>query len=270
MMGKTKGFAAPDRRQTNVLPCSIAHGAIVASDRFAREGIHYMTTPDTPRFVGDWLETIQPVSLTEVVPNPESAAIYSADMINGFLHFGALASPRVQALADDVANLFTLGWSHGIRNVVLLQDTHHPNTPEFDSYPPHAHAGSPESQTIPELASLPFADAFVIIEKNSLNPAIGTAFDGWLDMHREVTTAIVVGNCTDLCIYQLAMHLRMRANALNIHGYEVIVPVNAVDTFDIRENPDAPAGSAHPADFFHEVFLYHMAQNGIRIVSTIT
>jgi nicotinamidase-related amidase len=229
-----------------------------------------MTVPDTPRFVHDWLETIRPLPLAVAAPNPDAVAIFSADMINGFLHFGALASPRVQALADDVAALFTLGWHHGIRNVVLLQDTHHPDTPEFASYPPHAHAGSAESQTIPELASLPFADAFTIIEKNSLNPAIGTAFDGWLDIHREVTAAIVVGNCTDLCTYQLAMHLRMRANSLNLQGYDVIVPVNAVDTFDIPNDPDTPAGGAHPADFFHEVFLYHMAQNGIRIVSAIT
>jgi len=228
-----------------------------------------MTNHDTPPFVRAWLDTLQTVDLARIAPDPETAAIFSTDMINGFLHFGDLASPRVQALADDVAAVFERAWAHGVRQFVLAQDTHHPETPEFESYPPHAQADSEESQTIPELANLPFADAFTVIEKNSLNPAIGTAFDGWLDMHQEITHAIVVGNCTDLCVYQMAMHLRMRANALNINGYTVTVPANAVDTFEIPENP-ADAGSAHPGDFFHNVFLYHMAQNGIRIVKAIT
>ena len=65
------------------------------------------------------------------------------------------------------------------------------------------------------------------------------------------------------------MHLRMRANALNLATFEVIVPANAVQTFDIPDSPEATAGQAHPGDFFHDVFLYHMAANGIRIVASI-
>jgi nicotinamidase-related amidase len=123
---------------------------------------------------------------------------------------------------------------------------------------------------ITELARLPFADAFAVFEKNSLNPSIGTGFDAWWDKHRDLTTVIVTGNCTDLCVYQLAMHLRMRANALGIQGFSVIVPTNAVQTFDIPETDDAPPGTAHPGDFFDDVFLYHMASNGIRVVRSIS
>ena len=78
-----------------------------------------------------------------------------------------------------------------------------------------------------------------------------------------------MGDCTDLCVYQLAMHLRMRANALNRSRFSVVVPANTVDTFDIPEFPATAPTSAHPGDFFHEVFLYHMAQNGVRIVREI-
>ncbi|MBA2468894.1 MAG: cysteine hydrolase [Chloroflexia bacterium] len=229
-----------------------------------------MTTDFSPPFVQEWLATIQPASFEEAIPEPASAAIFSADMINGFLHFGPLASDRVRALADPVASLFERAWEHGVRNFVLCQDTHHPETPEFDAYPPHCLVDSPESETVPELANLPFADAFTIVEKNSLSPSIGTALDDWLSKHREVTTAIVVGDCTDLCTYQLAMYLRMRANALNIAGYSVIVPMNAVATFDIPHTDTQSASNAHPAEFFHEVFLYHMAQNGIAVVTSIS
>ena len=79
----------------------------------------------------------------------------------------------------------------------------------------------------------------------------------------------MVGNCTDLCTYHLAMHLRLRANAHNLAGYRVIVPTNCVATFDIPIAPDLAPGAAHPGPFFHDVFLYHMAQNGIEIMSNI-
>jgi hypothetical protein len=77
----------------------------------------------------------------------------------------------------------------------------------------------------------------------------------------------VVGNCTDLCVYQLAMHLRVRHNARNVPGVSVIVPANAVDTYDLPvETASAIGAMPHPGDFFHQVFLYHMALNGIQVV----
>lgn len=228
-----------------------------------------MTSTETPAFVTDWLNTVSPTSYASLVPEPDRAAFFSADLINGFVHFGPLASPRVLGIVDNVVDLFTRGWEHGIREYVLLQDTHEPEAPEFISYPPHALRDDAESETIPELASLPFADSFTVIEKNSLHPAVETGFDAWWDQHRDLNRAIVVGDCTDLCVYQLAMHLRLRANALGLRDFEVIVPMDVVQTFDVPDDPTKP-GIAHPGDFFHDVFLYHMASNGIRVVSTIT
>jgi len=227
-------------------------------------------TSETPAFIRRWLDTLPEVRLDDIVPDPERGALVSADMINGFLREGPLSSPRVNQLTEPVAGLVRAAWDHGIRHFAFMQDTHTEDNPEFQSYPPHSVAGTSESDMIPELARLPFAESFTIVEKNSLNPAIETSFDAWWDQRREIETAIVVGNCTDLCVYQLAMHMRMRANALNLHGFTVIVPMNAVDTFDIPERDDLTPGDAHPGDFFHEVFLYHMASNGIRIVRSIT
>jgi nicotinamidase-related amidase len=135
----------------------------------------------------------------------------------------------------------------------------------------HCVAGTDESETIPELAELPFHDLFTVIPKNSLAPGHGTIFDLWLDAHPDLRTAIVVGDCTDLCTYSLAMHLRLRANALNISDFEVIVPENAVDTYDLPPDAARAIGAfPHPGDFFHQLFLYHMALNGIRVVRELT
>lgn len=223
------------------------------------------------RFIHQWVDTLQPMAFHEAAPDPAATAIFSTDMIAAFLTLGALSSERVGALATPVAALFARAHDYGIRHFVLLQDTHHPETPEFDAWPPHAVQGTAEAETIPELKRLPFAASFEIFEKNSLHPALGTGFDAWLDRHAAVQTAIVVGNCTDLCVYQLAMHLRLRANAHHHAAMRVIVPANGVDTYDLPEAVAAESGAmAHPGDFFHQVFLYHLALNGIEVVGELT
>lgn len=227
-----------------------------------------MAKNDTPAFITSWMKTLNHATFPEIAPDPDATAIFAADMINGFVHEGPLASERVLALAEPIRSLFEDAWAHGIREFVLLQDTHDPTTPEFRAYPPHCIEGTPESATIPELKDLPFHDSFTVIVKNSLNPAVETTFDAWLDDHPRIASAIVVGDCTDLCAHQLAMHLRMRANALNLQKFDVIVPANAVDTFDIPV-AGTDVGQAHPGDFFHDVFLYHMMSNGIRIVRSL-
>jgi len=225
----------------------------------------------TPIVIADWFEQLAPQPLAEAAPDPARAAVFSADMVAGFCSSGALASERVGALAAPVTDLFRRAHEHGIRRFVLLQDAHHETTPEFQAFPPHCLAGTPEAETIPELASLPFAHLFTVIQKNSLHPAVGTGFDTWLDQQLDLRTAIVVGDCTDLCTYHLAMHLRLRANATDLQGFEVIVPADAVDTYDLPREVAAETGApAHDGDFFHQVFLYHMALNGIRVVRALT
>lgn len=256
---RTTGDHADD--QTHRTGSSLEPGQHTKDEDMARN--------DTPAFVTEWLDTLTDATLADVAPDPDVTAVFSADMINGFVHEGPLASDRVKALASPVVSVFQAAWDHGVREFVLLQDTHDPSTPEFRAYPPHCVAGTLESSTIADLADLPFHDNFTIVEKNSLNPAVKTTFDAWLDAHSSIENAIVVGDCTDLCTYQLAMHLRMRANALNSQKFDVIVPANAVDTFDIPAK-GAEVGQAHPGDFFHHVFLYHMMSNGIRIVRSLS
>ncbi|MEA2586547.1 MAG: hypothetical protein QOF33_4632 [Thermomicrobiales bacterium] len=232
-----------------------------------------MASPDTdvPPWIRDWFDQLAARPFDELVPDPAQAAVFSTDMTVGFCRKGALASERVGALAGPVTELFELAYGKGVRRFVLTQDTHHPETPEFDAWPVHCVRGTEESETIPELANLPFARDFVIFEKNSLSPQDGTGFDAWLDANADLTTAIVAGDCTDLCVYQLAMHLRLRANALNRTPFEVIVPAAAVDTYDLPPNRAKAIGATpHPGDFFHHVFLYHMALNGIRVVRELT
>ena len=221
-------------------------------------------------YLEDWFQGLKPFCLEEEIPDPASAAVFSADMVIGFCTQGNLASPRIGNLARPVVEVFQRAYDHGIRYFVLLQDTHHPEAPEFQAFPPHCIRGTAESQTIPELQSLPFASHFTVVEKNSVNPAVGTDFDAWLEKHPEIKDAIVVGDCTDLCTYALAMHLRLVANASNRRDARVIVPANAVDTYDMPVEAARQLGAfPHPGDLFHRVFLYHLALNGCQVVKEV-
>jgi nicotinamidase-related amidase len=222
-----------------------------------------------PAFVTDWLAHLQPLALADVV-DPATTGIFCTDMIVGFCDHGNLASERVGALTEPVVDLMQRAYDFGVQHFVFTQDTHDPQAPEFDAWPIHCIAGTDEAEMIPELKALPFADQFTIIEKNSLHPGLESALDPWLDAHPELRTAIVVGNCTDLCVYQLAMHVRLRHNARNVAGVRVIVPANAVQTYDLSPAVAGEIGAmAHPGDFFHQVFLYHMALNGIEVASEL-
>lgn len=224
-------------------------------------------TLSVPSYVEQWFLSLRPQTFVGAIPYAGNAAVFSADMIIGFCKKGNLYSQRVAALVGPVTELFERTHDHGVSHFVLLQDAHSKDTPEFNAYAPHCVKGSEESDTIPELKRLSFSGSFIIFQKNSINPAIATSFDAWLDLHPEIQTAIVVGNCTDLCVYNLAMHLRLRANALNNHAFQVVVPSSNVDTYDLPDKAAKAEGlMPHPGDFFHRVFLYHMALNGIQVV----
>ncbi|TLN06389.1 isochorismatase family protein, partial [bacterium] len=108
-----------------------------------------------------------------------------------------------------------------------------------------------------------------IIEKNSIQAGLNTGLGAWLEDHPEINTFIVVGDCTDLCVYQLAMHLRLDANARQLQR-RIVIPANCVDTYDLPVETARAAGILpHPADFLHATSLYHLALNGVEVVGKI-
>lgn len=220
-----------------------------------------------------WYNTRPTLALAQAIAEtggPGKVAVMAVDVTTGFCSEGALSSERVGRIVRPIARLFELAHRLGVRHFVLPQDTHTPDAVEFGSYPAHCVRGSHESQTVPELTGLPFSSRFTVIEKNSVSVSINTGMDAWLDAHPEVTVFLVVGDCTDLCTHQLAMHLRLRANAFNLRGVRVIVPIDGVDTFDIPVKTAEGLGiMPHHADLLHLIFLYNMAENGVEIVTGI-
>lgn len=232
------------------------HNALGKSERFLR-------------YLSEWHTALPSLPVGKAIPDAGRAAIFSVDLVNGFCYEGPLASPRVKAILRPAADLFRLAWERGVRNFVLIQEGHEPNAREFDQYGPHCVRGSSEAETVPEIRTLPFYSQMKVVLKNSISSFSGTSLGGWLRDHPEVDTLIAVGDCTDLCTYQLAMHMQLYANAHQI-GRRVIVPSDCVDTYDLPVEAAQKIGSLpHDADVLSLIFLYHMALNGIEVVRHI-
>ena len=243
-----------------------------------------------------WFESLSPENLAEIIPDTDAAKhtyIFSADMIKGFCKKGNLASPRVDAISNPVAELFMRMHEVGVENFVLVQEWHESDAKEFEAFPEHCIAGTEEAETIIELTELPFSDKFIIFRKNALTPAwsyrekqheppphthpiypAGTesmfkeSFDKYLTA-QDMRTAVIVGNCTDLCVRELAMHLRMWANERQ-KDMRIVIPANCAATFDLPVDVAEKIGAMpHQGDAHHVWALYEMARNKIEVVKEI-
>lgn len=220
----------------------------------------------------EWESSLKAISLEDLVDasgGPENFAIASVDVVKGFCVKGPLASPRVGRIVKPIVSLVKKAYDLGVRKFVFTQDTHPKDSPEFREFGPHCVEGSSESEMVDELSSLPFARIFEVIPKRSIDSFLGTGLEDWLKAHNNLRMVLVVGDCTDLCVYRLAMYLKLRANVMK-SDHRVVVPVRAVETYDL---PVEAARSAdllpHDGDLLHLIFLYHMRLNGIEVVDVL-
>lgn len=197
-----------------------------------------------------WYADLKPLSLSQIVKNnPEKVAFISVDMINGFCKEGALSSHRIRSIIGRITD--TLSMAHdkfNIKNFVAIQDRHEPYSTEFDAFPPHALADTKQADTISELKNIPFFDKFKVYYKNSLSTAYCDDFNKFMEQNPQIKTFIVLGNCTDFCVYSLALHIKLQANEKNLKR-DVIVIEDMVQTYH---------NNGHNGDFYHLVFLHHM------------
>ena len=244
------------------------------------------TTPDAAEFVqscapflrylADRAGARRPASLREIVASaggPGSVALIAVDVVNGFCKEGALASARVGAIVPPIVDLLTRAHAAGVRHVALVCDTHSPQAEEFHQFAPHCVAGTDEAEPVDELKALPFYDTFYLVRKNSISPWYSQAnLASWLHARQRagVSAVLAVGDCTDLCLHQLALPLKLAAHQED-RPLRVVVPVDCVQTYDLPVEVAASLGALpHHGDLLHEVFLYHLSLNGVEVVSHIT
>ncbi len=198
----------------------------------------------------DTYENLPSINLSEFIP--DKTALIIIDMINGFVKEGALYSERNEALIKPIAELSAKCDNFKITKIAFA-DTHDIDCLEFNAYPPHCIKNTLECKVVDEIKN------YKLIPKNSTNAFLELEFQEWLKNNKEINTFIVVGDCTDICIYQFAITLKTYFNTNNINS-RIIVPENFVNTFD---------NGLHYADLMHITALFSMSNNGIEIVKNI-
>ncbi|MGI5842857.1 MAG: isochorismatase family cysteine hydrolase [Candidatus Xenobium sp.] len=205
-------------------------------------------------------------SLLEESGGPQGVAVLGVDLVEGFCRQGALSSPRVGEIVPTVVRILSQAYQAGVRHFLFPCDQHSPDSLEFDAYPPHCLAGTTEAELVEEIRALPFAAGFQVVPKASVSSFVATDLQERLLALPELRTLVVLGDVTDLCLYQLALTARFLANARDL-PWQVVVPANAVATYDL----DVPTARSlgvmpHDGDLLQALFLYHLQLNGVRIV----
>lgn len=203
--------------------------------------------------LNNWKNTLEALpSLPVSALRDGKTALVIVDMINGFLTEGPLASPRSASVLPAVEKLLCFAKENAVP-AAAFADCHKPDSIEFQAFPPHCLAGTSESEIASSLCEI---GGFTRIEKNSTNGFLTEGFQEFLAANPECERFVVCGVCTDICVMQFALALKCYANQQN-RPLEVIVPVNAVETYD------APA---HNADLMQTMALQMLANAGITLV----
>ena len=185
-------------------------------------------------------------------------AIFVVDMVVGFVYSGALSSPRVATIVNNIAELNkqTIGYKK-----MFFLDTHEQYSQEFNYFPAHCITGTEEAELIAELKTEDSdgPETYYVV-KNSTNGFHSKGFQEWFKKYEDkVDNYIITGCVTDICILQFALSLKSYFNENN-KNKRVIVPMNSVETYD---------GGSHDAYLMNLFALYNMHTSGIEIVEKI-
>ncbi|ACB85313.1 cysteine hydrolase family protein [Natranaerobius thermophilus] len=195
----------------------------------------------------------------------QNSALIIVDMLNGFCNMGALQSPHNDSLKEPIAKLV----SQFKGPILSVQDSHSESDDEFEAFPPHCLADSHESQLVEPIKSqIESHHDSEVLPKATLSPFFGASgYTQWLSQiwEKGVTDIYIVGNCTDLCVYQTAMGTKLWMSEQSKKA-DINVIVDMVNTYDLPKDQTPKGAIPHPREVFHNVFLHHLALNGIKLI----
>ncbi len=154
------------------------------------------------------LQSLESLDLKSLDKNRTMLLI--VDINKGFAKAGALYSDRIEKLINPISNLAKYALNNGIR-VKAFTDYHAEDSIELKAYPKHCMKDTDEWELVEELN----LEGIEVIKKNSTN---GFLEENFILNKEEIDNVIIVGDCTDICIYQLAISLRAEFNRVNKDG----------------------------------------------------
>lgn len=175
------------------------------------------------------------------------------DMIKGFIVKGNLADPSISRIIKECVRLVEEFITNGDL-VIAFYDDHISGSTELNYFLEHC-VNEEEKELIEELKV--FESKLIKIGKNSTSGMFASNFLEYFEVMRYLTEVIIVGCCTDICVMNLAIPLKNYFNQFN-RDIDVIVPMNAVDTYHIP--------NVHDKDEWNHMAFRFMEQAGISLV----
>jgi len=162
----------------------------------------------------------------DVPVDPRTTALIVVDMQNDFVKTGgALRVETAEGTIPAVQRLLALARTSGMK-VFYTQDTHQQGDIEFPIWGPHVLRGTWGWEIVEELAP---RSGERVIEKLRYDGFFGTPLDHELRL-AGIQTVIICGTVANICVLHTA-------GSAALHGYRVILPVDAVSAitpFDLQ------------------------------------
>lgn len=153
-------------------------------------------------------------------------AIVIIDMLNDFVT-GGLKCDRAQRIIPNIKKLIDAAHAANVP-VVFSNDAHRPEGDrEFEIWGPHAIAGTPGAQVIPELKPTP---QDYEVPKRRYSGFEGTDLNMYL-MENKVNEVVLCGLHTNICVRHTS------ADAF-YNGYTISVPEDCVDAFTEKDHKE--------------------------------
>lgn len=233
----------------------------------------------------DQLARELPIAFTTFEAARGRAGLVAVDAVNGFCTPGAGAlappapDPRIEQMVAEINRLARAFTAAG-RPVLAFTDSHVPGKPE-PPYPPHCERGSGEEDLVAELKWLEAEPLATLVAKDCIDGFIGgvdlatgrNAVADWVTGNR-LTSVLVTGICTDVCVMDFVLSLLSARNHGLLPGLEDIAVFEpACATYDlpraVAEQLGLPATLAHPRALAHHAGLYFMASRGAVLVDRV-
>lgn len=152
-------------------------------------------------------------------------ALLVIDMLKDFVEKGApLEIPAARNIIENIAGEIRYAREKG-RPVIYLCDSHEPNDPEFEYWPPHAVKGTRGAEIIDELAPQPGDH---IVEKTAYSGFFRTNLEKMLN-ELEIEELLICGVATNICVLYTAVDALQR-------GFRLVVPETCVAALDEEDH----------------------------------
>lgn len=187
-----------------------------------------------------------------------SKVLYTIDMNNGFVNFGAMANPKYNDLVPEQERLIKKFIEENEYTTYILEG-HDKNAREFQTYPAHCILGTDEAELIPELKKYENYVKANKFYKNSINGMLNRKVQDQIKELKDLREVVIQGVCADLCVMDFARTNARFLDEINSEA-KIFVVRNAIDTFD------APN---HNREEWMRIAEMVMTQAGIEMVQDI-